>query len=78
MLKHFVIDNCWYICRSPTIVVPNSDLSKPAVLLPKRVDNGRHPDFSTSDEDNDDMGSPVSIFTILNRGPLLINIPGPF
>ncbi|KAL4230894.1 GPI-anchor transamidase subunit gab1 [Mactra antiquata] len=43
--------------KSPTFAAANSNLTSSSVLLPKRVDNGKHPDFSTSDEDDDDMGS---------------------
>lgn len=35
---------------------PKSSLTNSSIPLPQRVD--RHPDFSTSDEDDEDMGSP--------------------
>jgi len=40
-----------------TSPVGPSNLVNTMVPLPQRVD--RHPDFSTSDEDDEDMGSPV-------------------
>lgn len=72
---HFIYDlSCWekgeknyfhsYLFR----VSPNTkpQVSKPEVQLPKRMGcRGNDPDLSTSDEDDEYMGSPVNTLRII-------------